>query len=499
MYKKILFKILLLSIVIVIINFIYSKWFYESDIQKHSDIINLVRDIPNDADIIYIGESSNITFRGDDIDKRPISAFIGDFFPKLNTYDITKPASHAGIYKVLLENISADNQVKTIVVTLNLRSFNAEWIYSNLETPLQKSLVLIKQYPPLFNRFLLSFKGYDIKSESEREQQCRKKMKNDKFKLPFDFQFQNVIEWDNWMANSGIKDSSGNIDYEQTKLACTYIKTYGFQIDTTNNPRIKDFNEIIKLAQKRGWNLLFNLLAENTEKAKELVGDDLIFMINENAKILEKYFQNRGVKVVSSLNAVENEQFIDQDWTTEHYAEKGRKIVAKNVSEALKTWHNDFYVEAGYSITYHTDFFNDCDNKNVVWGQMHTITTELAYSGKKSSLIGAGNDFSITLEYPLKVIPDSLKRNIAIELMLNQASLNHNAMLIMEAYGTDFSPYWVGFDLKSDINEVNKWVKYNKNIIIPDTIKQADLIKIYIYNPSQEKIFIDDFSITVEK
>jgi len=88
MCKKILFKIFLLSIVIVIINFIYSKWFYESDIQKHSDIINLVRDIPNDADIIYIGESSNITFRGDDIDKEREFAFIVvQEYDRLNNVD----------------------------------------------------------------------------------------------------------------------------------------------------------------------------------------------------------------------------------------------------------------------------------------------------------------------------------------------------------------------------------------------------------------------------
>ncbi len=345
MLKKIIFKIFLLSIIVVIIGFIYSKWFYEDDIQQHSDIINLVRDIPNEADIIYIGESSNTAFRGDDLDKRPISAFVGDYFPELNTYDITKPAAHADIYKVLLENIPLENQVKTVIVTLNLRSFNANWIYSDLETPLQKSLVLIKPYPPLFNRFLLSFKAYDIKSKSEREEQFIKKWKKDKFNLPFEFPFQNVIEWDYWMANYGIKDSVGNIDYKQTELACHYIKTYGFQLDTTNNPRIKDFNDIIKLAHKRGWNLVFNLMAENTEKAQELIGDELVYMINENAQILENYYQNRGVTVVNNLNVVEDEQFIDQDWTTEHYAEKGRKTVAKNVAEALKIWYKEFYVE----------------------------------------------------------------------------------------------------------------------------------------------------------
>jgi hypothetical protein len=493
MYKKILFKFSLLFLIIIIINFVYSKWFYEADIQKYSDIINLVRDIPNNTDIIYIGESSNISFRGDDIDKRPISAFVGDFFPELHTYDITKPASHAGIYKVLLENIPEDDKVKTIVVTLNLRSFNATWIYSNLETSLQKSLVLIKPYPPLYNRFLLSFKAYDIKSESERERQFKRKWKNDEFKLSNEFQFKNVIEWDNWMANAGIKDSNGDIDNSQTELACHYIKTYGFQIDTTNNPRIKDFNEIIELAHQRNWNLVFNLLAENTEKAKELVGDDLIYLMEENAVMLENYFQHRGVSIVNNLNTVGSEQFIDQNWTTEHYAEKGRKTIAKNVAEVLKIWHNDYYEKIDYDINYQTVFYNDCESKNVVWGQMQTISNETAFSGKKSSKTGGGNDFSITMEYPLKTIPDSIKESIEIEFMLYQTSLKQDAQLVLQASGSDFKHYWNGYFLKEEVSEENKWIKYRKTITIPDSIKQADLIKIYVYNPSEEKIYIDDF------
>lgn len=498
MYKTILVKLSLLIIIIVGLNFIYSKWFYENDIQEHSEIINLVRDIPKSADIIYIGESSNNTFRGDDKDKRPISAFVADYFPAKSTFDITKPASHAGIYKALLKKIPEDSKVKTVVVTLNLRSFNATWIYSSLETSLQKSLVLIKPYPPLFNRFLLSFKAYDVQSESERERQLKKKWRNDTFHLPYDFQFRNVIEWDKWMSNSGVKDSSGNIDHAQTELACHYIKTYGFQIDTANNVRINDFNEIIELAHERGWNLVFNLLAENTEKAKELVGDDLLFMMKDNVRILESYFKERGVMLVNNLNEVENEQFIDQHWTTEHYAEKGRKTIAKNVAEALRTWHDDFYCSVDNSITYQTDFFNDCDSKHVVWGQMQSITEEAAFSGEKSSQTGAGNHYSITMEYPLNAIPDSLKRNIVIDLMLNQTSLNHDAKLVLQASGTDFSSYWNGYDLTDDVKEKNTWIKYHKTVTIPDSIKHASLIKIYVYNQSKEKIYIDDFRIKIK-
>ncbi|PWH84630.1 hypothetical protein [Brumimicrobium oceani] len=337
MLKKIFIKVVFLAIILVAMNFIYAKWFYERDIQEHSPIINFVREIPENTDLLYIGESSNTTYRESDEDKRTIAEFIGDYYPELNTNHITKPGSHAGIYKVLLNKVPKESQIQTLIVTLNLRSFNAQWIYSDLETPLQKSLVLLKPYPPLFNRFLLSFKSYDIASDEERRRQYNKKWLDDEFEMPHDFPYKNVAEWDYGMATSGM--------FEQSKieLACHYIKGYGFQIDLKNNPRIKDFDDIVALAKERNWNLVFNLLAENTQKADELVGEDLIFMMNQNTEKLIKYYENKGVTVINNLNSVEDEQFIDQDWTTEHYAEKGRKAVAKNVAVGLKKWHADLF------------------------------------------------------------------------------------------------------------------------------------------------------------
>lgn len=345
MRLKIIYKTISLIAILIALNFIYQKWFFENDLQKHSDIVNSVRNIPNNADIIYIAESSNKTFREDDKDKRAISDFIGDYYPQLNLHDISNPATHSGIYKVLLASIPKENQVKTIIVTLNIRSFDASWIYSDLETPLQKSMVLLKEKPPLYNRFLLSFKGYDIKTKKERKEQFLEKWIVDEFKPSNEFQFKNVREWDDWLATKGAKKKeNGEYDKENTELACHYVKTYAFQIDTMTNPRIQDFNDIVELAKERNWNLVFNLLGENIEKAKELVGDELVMMMNKNAELLVKYYHNKGVTVINNLNSVEDEQFIDQNWTTEHYAEKGRKIIARNTAFSLKKWYDKDFV-----------------------------------------------------------------------------------------------------------------------------------------------------------
>ncbi|MEN8228343.1 MAG: DUF4843 domain-containing protein [Bacteroidota bacterium] len=497
MIKKIAIRIIILVIILISINYIYKYSFLEQDIQRHSAVINLVRAVPNEIDIIYLAESSNMAIRGNDIDKRPISAFVADHFPTLKVIDITKPASHAGIYKVLLENIPDSSNVKTVIVTLNLRSFNAQWIYSELETPLRKSMVLLKSYPPIINRFLLSFKAYDIKTDKEREQQFKRKWKKDKFNLPFEFQFENVIEWDQYMWKSGIKNPDGTKNQQLTELACHYIKAYAFQIDTLSNPRIEDFNAIVKLAEARGWNLLFNLLPENSEKAEQLVGEELLYLMNENSELLQQYYQSRGVKVVNGLHEVEDEQFIDQDWTTEHYAEKGRKIVAQHVAEAVKDFHPGKFVEIEYSDKIQTSFLNNCDGQ-VVWGQMQTITDEMAFSGTKSSKTGNENDFSITFEYPLKQLPDSSKNNVSVSFKVNKESLDRKGQLVIQANGANFKNYWKGIDLNQQIHKANSWEDFHQTIPIPDSIKQADIIKIFLYNPSDEIIFIDDFQIDFE-
>ena len=51
-------------------------------------------------------------------------------------------------------------------------------------------------------------------------------------------------------------------------------------------------------------------------------------------------------------------------------------------------------------------------------------------------------------------------------------------------------------DITDNIKSVNEWKPYRSTIMIPDSIKNADLIKIYIYNPSSEKFYVYDFKMS---
>ena len=381
-----------------------------------------------------------------------------------------------------------------MIVTLNLRSFNAQWIYSKLETSLQKSLVLLNHYPPIVNRFLLSFKDYDIKTEKEREIQFKKKWKRDILNFPYDFKYKNVIEWDAAIARKGILNPNGSKNYELTQLACHYIKGYAFQIDTLTNPRIKDFDEIVELASKKGWKLIFNLMAENTQKAKELIGDDLIYLMEENRKLLIHYYQSKGVVVVDNLYAVDNDQFIDQNWTTEHYAEKGRRIIAYNVAQKIKEICPNQYRDVTFDRSLRTTFLNDCE-KEIEWSQMQTITNTNAFSGNYCSQTGNKNPYSITFEYPFSSIPDTSKNIINVKFMAYTSSKEVDAKIVIELHDNINGIFINSYPLMDQIKNLNEWQEMKCNIHYPDSMKNAELIKLYVYNPFNEEFLVDDFSI----
>ena len=295
--------------------------------------------------MLYYGESSDISYHPDDSIKKSISSLTAEYFPETVLNAIDQPAFHAGNYLILLQHIPEDAPLETVIVTLNLRSFDAAWIYSDLETALQKSMVLIDpRFPPLINRIRLSFKDYEIKSDEERHQQVLEAWEENKLVFPSPFKYDNVVDWDHGMAKGGYsRRDSATMDQAMAELACQYIKTYAFQIDTLNNPRIRDFDAITELARKRNWNLVFNLLAENVEKVQVLVGDELVWLIRKNRDLLVERYTRKGVIVVDNLESVPDKEYIDRNWTTEHYAQKGRMIIARNLADSLRILYPDEY------------------------------------------------------------------------------------------------------------------------------------------------------------
>lgn len=322
-------------------NSLYVRWELTHFLDKEASQVLQVQKIAN-CDVIYISESSNFSpDNSNDHDRRKLSQFIADFYPELQFEAINLPASHAGIYKQLLKLFPDKNELQTIILAVNLRSFNANWINSKLETPLNKSAVMYNHRPPLLNRFLMSLNAYDDRSVEDREKIMLDHWERDQ--LPYAYPHDNVK---NWTA----EEKWGDWQNPKRQLADHFIKQYAYVIHESN-PRIGDLDEIVDIANARGWNLVFHILAEDTEKAQELVGNDLSLLMQSNADWIATRYVNKGVLVINNLERLPSKEFAEKDFPSEHYLEIGRKTLARNVAFDLKQYYSHLYTKAPWPTT----------------------------------------------------------------------------------------------------------------------------------------------------
>ena len=337
MVKEGIIRLSLLAGLIALLNGLYNATLYQQDLEENSPEYVKILKTRDSTDLYYFGESSNITYAPDDSIKSSISELTQQ---KLGSYRITninKYATHLGMYKEWMKHVRSDNNNGPIgiILTLNLRSFDAAWIHSKLETPLRESLVMMEPWPNMINRFLLSLQAFDNKTETQREQDMLNDWSMTPLGLPYPFKYRTVREWDDAMAAGGHLQADGTWNTPKIELSCHYIKAYAFTI-RESNPRIRDLDEIQSWCSQNNVKLFLNLMAENVEYADSLVGKDLVFLMKRNRDYLIRRYQNSNCVVIDNLECVKGKDFIDQNWTTEHYTFNGRNRIAENLSQAIK-------------------------------------------------------------------------------------------------------------------------------------------------------------------
>ena len=332
--KKLLLKLLVVTLVLAALDILYYYTLYPKDIEENCTLMALSKRATGDVDIVYLGESSNHTYSDSDTDKRFICEMIDDLLPNHHVGNLAKDACHAGVYYDILRNIPRDNDVKTAIVTVNLRSFTAEWIYSNLEPALRKEQIMMKKAPALYKRTLLAFKAYPQWTDDERSTLVRNGFKRQTFTLPHPSPYQNANDWDRAIGGTFTLFNGTQPSMDTIALACHYIKHFACTFDD-NNPRIKDLDKIVRLCKQRGWQPVFNILAENVDQIDSLCGPDLLYLLGQNAQYIVNRYEPQGVIVVNNLKEVRDSDFRDRDFPTEHYKQTGRQTIAKNVANTL--------------------------------------------------------------------------------------------------------------------------------------------------------------------
>ena len=314
--KYIAIRMVLAVVFLFAMNLLYLYAFWKEDVKQHGDVLENLWGVDIHSDAIYFGESSNFHIPEGDSIKHRISFTLDSLLPSISIATVDNAGLHAGTYLSLVKNIPKEMNLKFVVITLNYRSFSANWRYAAFENYLAKSELMLSPLFPLVNKFLISLKQYDYKTEEERNAQMKLAGKNEKFTIP-NFDYDNVIEY--------------------LSLASHYIKNFAFNIDTVYNERIDDLNAIVSIANNKDYKVIFNLLGENTIEAEKLVGKELLYLMEKNRSLLVNYYTNKGVIMVDNFYQIPDSCFVDRDWPTEHYNYQGKKIVAESIKKAIET------------------------------------------------------------------------------------------------------------------------------------------------------------------
>lgn len=333
--RKLLYKSLIALIVLALLDILYYFTLYPKDLEENCSLMEISMRGEKGVDIVYLGESSNFSSAETDTDKRYICVMIDDLLPEHNVGNLSKSACHAGIYYDILRNIPKRNEVKTAIVTVNMRSFTTEWIYSNLEPALRKEQIMMKKAPALFRRMLLAFKAYPSWTEEERSAMLTEGFKKQTFTLPHPFPFHNAYDWDHEVGTNCVMFDGSHPALDTIALACHHIKHFAYTLDD-KNLRIKDLDNIVKLCRKRGWQPVFNILAENVDQVDSLCDPNLMYLLKRNVQYVTDRYEAMGVITVNNLTAVRDASFLDRDFPTEHYDQVGRQAIAENVAATIK-------------------------------------------------------------------------------------------------------------------------------------------------------------------
>lgn len=497
-WKRIALKGALLATLVVAMNFVYEYWLFPQDLKDHSDAGHRLWAVRDSSDILYLGESSDVTVADEDLEKLSISQFLQQYYPAQRLGAVSRGALHLGNYLSLLHNVPADSRVKTVVVTLNLRAFDATWINSKLETALQKEMTLLQPGPPLWRRLLLSLRNYEIKTAAQWAAAARDQWARDTLRFPTPFPYPTVLAWDSAIAaGTDRHDSLPARSAAETSLAGHYVKNFAFQIDPATNPRIHDLDRIVALAQARGWQLVLNLLPENMAQAERLVGTPLTLLMRQNRDLLvARYGSLPSVTLVDQLESLPTEDFLDQNWTTEHYFEHGRRAVADRLARAISPLlPGQMQVPAQQHRLRERFFFNDCEGQ-VVWSQMQTLDMTHAHSGQQACLTrGPKEQFGVTLSYPMTAFDTTALDSLHFSCWVYPLGADHNASIAWEAGGEQTGYLWDSIQLRRFALPTGRWSQIQFSRVLWPNLPQAEIVKVYPYNPSETAIWFDDIRI----
>ena len=375
--KDIAPKVLLRLAVGVLVFFVANIWYVSSGLRneerlKFSPVAGKLDSAFLSGDVVYLGESSNTSFNPwTDTFGYSVSEFLQMYLPQNRVRGVSHDGYHVGLFSQMLGLMPehwADSGRKTVVITVNMRSFGPSAMFNGNEASNQQEAIFYSHRTALLNRVYVSLHHYDNRDSREMERAKTQWFRTRDLRIGGgagqhygsthggpglhaageEWFYHNTVKW--WLRDlqRQFAPVSGDADLARVMpMAEAYLKEFAFLLDE-ENPRVKALDAIVEKCKREQVNVVFVLLMPNYDHANRLFGEELTQLMDYNMDFLRKRFAgwekeykqgNFNVGYVDVPRAYGDwaggEHYTDQWYPTEHVDAHIRQFIAKKTAEKI--------------------------------------------------------------------------------------------------------------------------------------------------------------------
>ena len=323
---KMLLRLLVGVVVFFAANFWYvSSGLYRQERAKFSPMAAKLDSAFGNGDVVYLGESSNTSFNPwTDTFGYSVSEFLQMYLPQNRVRGVSHDGYHVGLFSQMLGLMPehwADSGRKTVVITVNMRSFGPSAMFNGNEASNQQEAIFYSHRTALLNRVYVSLHHYDNRDSREMERAKTQWFRTKDLRLGSGaersdshrvsnhsegnhyglthkgnklngegFYNHNTVKW--WLRDLQRQYApvSGDADLARVMpMAEAYLKEFAFLLDE-ENPRVQALDAIVSKCKQEQVNVVFVLLMPNFDHAHRLFGAELTQLMDYNMDFLRKRF-----------------------------------------------------------------------------------------------------------------------------------------------------------------------------------------------------------------
>ncbi|MDA0783258.1 MAG: hypothetical protein O2814_01810 [Bacteroidetes bacterium] len=380
-----LLRLLVGVVVFFAANFWYvSSGLYRQELAKFSPMAAKLDSAFGNGDVVYLGESSNTSFNPwTDTFGYSVSEFLQMYLPQNRVKGVSHDGYHVGLFSQMLGLMPehwADSGRKTVVITVNMRSFGPSAMFNGNEASNQQEAIFYSHRTALLNRVYVSLHHYDNRDSREMERAKTQWFRTKDLRIGSGsgqhygsthggsglqaagetWYYHNTVKW--WLRDlqRQFAPVSGDADLARVMpMAEAYLKEFAFLLDE-ENPRVQALEAIVAKCKQEQVNVVFVLLMPNFDHAHRLFGEELTQLMDYNMDFLRKRFAgwekeyDKGDFKVGYVDVQRlygdwagGQHYTDQWYPTEHVDAHIRQFIAQKTAEKILAFQYRDRIQTG--------------------------------------------------------------------------------------------------------------------------------------------------------